>query len=439
MKYTYKELIQFLINHIQWFLIILGAISLITCHTLTTMVKDLHLIGKMACDCFKDLGGFCISTGLLAIGYEKWKSALEKERYFMMCEDDEIKSKLDKIDFCDYKPEKKIFPIMENNEFYNSIYRLPNLLEKQRKGQTVFIYGTSLHFFEKKVYKDALFQSIERGVNFELSLVNPDSIENNDSFSDDIKMQAKSSMLTIQNLIDKITPLNDCGYIEIRYTNIISPNSFSSLSLGKYRNIRTFDFNFGEKKYCQVFDFTRKEKNNSDNTENNMTIADNLYTYYHSLYEKNIIAYRYPVTEPIKIYVCVPVKNNEIQKIICDHEGFLPCITIQNSKSGAGMEDGKNETNELNDFPKTIKNEFKKLSGVDIFLKESIRKTQEDKNSFLFIGKILSGNNSDKDKNVLDKINNTMILSMPDNFEYKNRSIFNSFDFKDFKSKINNI
>ena len=114
-----------------------------------------------------EIGSFFLSTALIVFGYEKWKNSQEK--YFLMSEDHEYREELKKIDLYEYIPKKKILPIMQQEEFLKTKYRLPYLLKKYQqelKGKTVFIYGSSMNFLSRPDYQEAFINATKNGINF---------------------------------------------------------------------------------------------------------------------------------------------------------------------------------------------------------------------------------------------------------------------------------
>lgn len=453
-----RKLKGIIINHFQFFFIIIGLL----CLSLSLLQSDICIVQSYFIPFLREIGTFFLSTSILTIAYEKWRDSNEK--YYLMSEDKEYGPKLNKIDFYYYKPKRKIMPILKQDESFFKSYGLVGLIERnlaRLKGTNIFIYGTTLGFLKNQDYKDAFIKAIRHGINFQLVMVDPFPSEY-DINENKIKRVAQGTLDVIKDIVRIVSAnknrINYCknGFIELRFVNSVSPNSFSSVKLGN-RYVRTLDFNFenidnpdcGLTKYSQVFDFSAMDISEDEDEDNNL--SDKLYSYYLSLYQKSILALCYPCTE-IVVYVCgvVRVYDNKInnKKRIITYRDKLPRIEIYTEiKNGnvkyytPDVEQGNRDeyygtmTN-IDEYKDAIKNTLLDIVYVQYFgmtqskivLKEMIRekKGQSDQNGkYFFIGIIE------------DSIPNGCFCSYGDVLE--DNELWEYFDKDDFKNTFQMI
>lgn len=390
-----NKLYDQIITHFQWSFLIIGVLCLL----LSLIDIDECKIIKYIQDSLSQIGGIFISIPLISISFEKWrdkKSHLNEKYYLMNSTQLECGDELSKFEFFRFKGEGKILPIMKGEQLYNGDYSFKNMLINRiplLENQTVLVYGTKLKFLAK--IEDIFYESIAHGVNYIFSLVNPKAIGLTE---EDIK-DINESMDFIKMQIGKLKRehRNNIGSIEVRFTPYFTPHSFSSFVYKNKRKVRTLDFNFRDfdnsvVKYSQVFDTL---STNSGDHELEM-LSDRLYEQYSCYYNRSLIAIKYPITEDLKFFVCgileVPILGGFEKQVVLSGD-TIPCIQINII------------TNEY--IHLKIAEEFKKITGYEIKLKENISNNRAD-NEYCFIGQIISG---EPKKNITLAKNGTILMN----------------------------
>ena len=352
-----------------------------------------------------------------------------------MSEDHEYREELKKIDLYEYIPKKKILPIMQQEEFLKTKYRLPYLLKKYQqelKGKTVFIYGSSMNFLSRPDYQEAFINATKNGINFKLAIYNFKNVGN--SIEQKVAHKAQMSFNYIGDIISQTTEHNNVkGFIEVRFVNNIPSHSFSSLDISDKRSIRTLDFNFeisdeenGLKKYSQIFDFTRGK------TDLKKNLSDYLYSHYLSSFSRSILASysKYPIT----IYMCGISYNNENKKIIV--------LNKYNKLPKCKKEKREPDSQEL-DLQEWAIKEYEKEIKATLVIKEYVKRTNkgnENKDTtgiYLLIGSIKTRDKGYTNHNCkledIKRYNNSYLEKI------NGKEFWNYFDKYDFEEIFNSI
>lgn len=237
---------------------------------------------------------------------------------------------------------------------------------------------------------EAFLEALQKGGKFEFALVDPwvYEWEKNDQDILDIKNQSLSSISIIKKIIDGIK-FPDRGSIDLRITQSISINSFSSFKFNDTRSIRVYEFNTKAKdetgkfiKYSQIFDESPAETN---------CLSSILDIQYRTLFQKSVPVIKYPLNG-LSVYVIGLVrmkKGNEVLYI----EEEIPLIKIESE--GIKKENIENNTNNnpkydaimRNTILKKITDRYAKISGHQIRFVESIPTRNCD--TYFFIGEVI--------------------------------------------------
>lgn len=341
------------------------------------------------------IGSVLVSIGLVDIAYQQWKEKkTSSDQYYLMTDLEFSGNELKKYDFFRDYPKKKIMPIVRRENLEDGAYKFSNILNNNMHhliGKTVFVYGTTLGFLNdgNKKNKKAFTDAVINGVNFNLAILDPHINRKKDKIPR--KNGDKSYVNTLIQIIDQIISENNksnkaIGMIELRLTQSLSSNSFSSfefVSGKKYRTIRVLDFNFKKEedgdwisdKLSQIFDNLHMNKQDADE---DTSLSKRLFDQYQGLYKRSVVELCFnPVNTNFIIYVCgIDIDTKKIILINTDKEPQIPQVKI----------DENNVDTSNSSITKKVKNEYLESTKTNIQLKGSVPFTEEKKNVFFFIG-----------------------------------------------------
>lgn len=420
---------RMLMEFVQWILILSGIILFFIASNIKFWYSQNtpHWVGPVS-EVLIGIGGALITTGTLTLLVEKRleKRRLEHFEETIQSTADQIKTevegllsaklnehkinmaelhvdevinkhlvileKLKQHDFAREVDKTEVIPIMERDHLENSPYKFEKLVERLidcKDKEPILIYGTTLSFLSRGRNKQAFLEALTAGVHFKFALADVIRYDWNTKDQLEIKNKSKHSLDIIGDIIKNDIRISEAtkpnwGSIDLRTTQLIATNSFSTFKFEKER-VSVFEFNIDihgrpdNPRYSQIFKHEASLNNN---------LPGRLVGLYTDLYEKSIHALTFPIKNYIiYIYALEPTPGNDkIVFIKKNGKWELPTCTVESDKV----------------ISKTARDKFQEQTGYDIlFLRTfNVIEPYKSQNILIFIGKVTALKNKLPNNNV---------------------------------------